>query len=201
MEQDNIFRIVVAATLLVAFSISGYFRSRANQSADNISPEEEGKFIYYFRSIGGLVMYGSMLLALIYPPTMQWARLSLPTWVRWTSAGVAIAMLPMIYWLFSSLGDNVTPTVVTRQEHQLVTQGPYRWIRHPLYTFGFLAIFASAITLDNWFIILTGLITINAILLRTPLEEAKLIEKFGDEYRRYMQRTGRYVPKLGIDRE
>ena len=201
MEQDNIFRIVVAAILLVAFSISGYFRSRANQSADTISPEEEGKFIYYFRSIGGLVMYGSMFLALIYPPAMQWARLSLPAWVRWTSAGVAIAVLPMIYWLFSSLGNNVTPTVVTRQEHQLVTEGPYRWIRHPLYTFGFLAIFASAITLDNWFLILTGLVTINAILLRTPLEEAKLVEKFGDEYRRYMKRTGRYLPRFRASRE
>ena len=132
MEQDNIFRILVAATFLVAFSISGYFRGRANQSAETISPEEEGKFIYYFRSIGGLVLYGSMLLALIYPPAMQWARLSLPTWVRWTSALVAIATIPMIYWLFSSLGNNVTPTIATRQKHELVTKGPYRWIRHPL---------------------------------------------------------------------
>ena len=60
MEQDNVFRIVVAATLIVAFSISGYFRSRANQSGDSITPEEEGKFIYYFRSIGGLALYAKV---------------------------------------------------------------------------------------------------------------------------------------------
>lgn len=200
MEQEHIFRIVAAATLVAAFSISGYFRSRADKSGDIISPEEEGKFIYYFRSIGGLVLYGSILLALVYPPAMQWARLSLPAWVRWASAAVAIATLPMIYWLFSSLGNNVTPTVAIRQGHELVTKGPYRWIRHPLYTFGFLAMFSLAVTLDNWFIILTSLITINAILLRTPLEETKLVEEFGDEYRRYMQRTGRFFPKLKPDK-
>jgi protein-S-isoprenylcysteine O-methyltransferase Ste14 len=50
---------------------------------------------------------------------------------------------------------------------------------------------------DNWFVMLLGILAFIAMASRTPKEEANLIEKFGDEYRQYMKRTGRYLPKLG----
>jgi protein-S-isoprenylcysteine O-methyltransferase Ste14 len=48
----------------------------------------------------------------------------------------------------------------------------------------------------NWFIGLMAVVGLIFLVLRTPIEEAKLIERFGDEYREYMQRTGRFVPRL-----
>ena len=50
---------------------------------------------------------------------------------------------------------------------------------------------------DNWFIAALGILAFIGMAIRTPKEEANLIEKFGDEYREYMKRTGRYLPKLG----
>jgi protein-S-isoprenylcysteine O-methyltransferase Ste14 len=50
---------------------------------------------------------------------------------------------------------------------------------------------------DNWFIALLGGLAFIAMAIRTPKEEANLIEKFGDEYREYMKRTGRFFPKIG----
>ena len=49
---------------------------------------------------------------------------------------------------------------------------------------------------DIWFIAALGILTFALMALRTPKEEANLIEKFGDEYREYMKRTGRFLPKL-----
>ena len=67
---------------------------------------------------------------------------------------------------------------------------------NPLYTFGFIMIVAICVALANWFILAVALFTWIPLAMRTPLEEAKLIEAFGDEYRDYMARTGAYLPKL-----
>jgi protein-S-isoprenylcysteine O-methyltransferase Ste14 len=99
--------------------------------------------------------------------------------------------------MFSSLGRNITDTVAIRKEHTLVTHGPYRWIRHPLYSFGFLLFVGFTLLTANWFIGLTGVCALTLLALRTPIEEAKLIEQFGDAYREYMKRTGRFLPRLG----
>ena len=56
---------------------------------------------------------------------------------------------------------------------------------------------AFGVIADNWFIAVLGILAFVAMVIRTPKEEANLIEKFGDEYRDYMKRTGRFLPKLG----
>ncbi len=102
----------------------------------------------------------------------------------------------MFYWVATSLGKNITDTVVTRKEATLVSHGPYHWVRHSLYSVAALFFPAFALLLANWFILLMGISALVVLAIRTPIEEAKLIEKFGDEYREYMKRTGRFVPRL-----
>jgi protein-S-isoprenylcysteine O-methyltransferase Ste14 len=102
-----------------------------------------------------------------------------------------------VYWLFSSIGTGITPVSATRKEHKLVTRGIYHYIRHPLYTIGSSLFISFGMMANNWFIAATGVFTFILMAIRTPKEEANLIEKFGDEYREYMKRTGRFFPKLG----
>ncbi len=104
--------------------------------------------------------------------------------------------VPLFYWVATSLGKNITDTVVTRREATLVTQGPYHWVRHPLYSVAAVFLVALALLLSNWFILLMGISALVVLAIRTPIEEAKLIEKFGDEYREYMKHTGRFIPRL-----
>ena len=99
--------------------------------------------------------------------------------------------------VFRTFGKNITPTVETREKHELVTDGPYHWVRHPLYTVG-TSFFASlSLLAANWFMGLASLSVLVMLLVRLPKEEAKLIERFGDEYREYMRRTGSLLPRLG----
>jgi len=99
--------------------------------------------------------------------------------------------------LFSSIGTGITPVSATRKEHKLVTNGIYKYIRHPLYTFGSSMFVAFGMMADSWFIAALGILTFILMAIRTPKEEANLIAKFGDEYREYMKRTGRFLPKIG----
>ena len=83
------------------------------------------------------------------------------------------------------------------KRQQLVRSGPYRWVRHPIYT-DFLLILGSPLLIAaNWFV--GGLWTTMVILDVSPRlrqEEALLLDHFGDANLAYMQTTGRLFPKL-----
>ncbi len=127
----------------------------------------------------------SVVAYLLNPRWMKWYSLSLPTWLRWSGAGLGAVCLPLSYWVFSTIGKNITPTVGTREDHELVTSGPYRWVRHPLYSMGTTFFVSLSVLAANWFMGLVSLSALLMLLARLPKEEAKLIERFGDEYREY----------------
>lgn len=195
--NENIFRILAAVILLTGMSISFYFRIKADrETGEKISRKVDGNVMMNIIKLFGLVLWLSPFVYLLSPAWMAWSKIGLPEWVRWLGVVTGILCVVEVYWLFSSIGSGITPTSATRKEHQLVTSGPYRWIRHPLYTFGAALFISFGMMADNWFIALLGILAFIAMAARTPQEEANLVEKFGDEYREYMQRTGRFLPKL-----
>jgi protein-S-isoprenylcysteine O-methyltransferase Ste14 len=102
----------------------------------------------------------------------------------------------LLVWTFRNLGKNLTDTVVTRKDHTLVTTGPYRYVRHPFYLAFFLAVIGGSIVAANWFVFLAGMIPSGFLIARTRIEEEKLTERFGEEYRDYVKTTGRFFPRL-----
>jgi protein-S-isoprenylcysteine O-methyltransferase Ste14 len=196
--NENIFRILAALTLFTAIGISSYFRRKADRdTGEKISRRVDGSAMMTLIRIGGLALWLSPLVYLLNPGWMAWSKIGLPEPVRWFGVGIGILCVLGVYWLFSSIGSGITPTSATRKQHTLVTSGPYRWVRHPLYTVGSSMFVAFGMMADNWFIAVLGILTFILMAVRTPKEEANLIEKFGDEYREYMKRTGRFFPKLG----
>jgi len=196
--NENIFRILAALILFTGMGISIYFRRKADKdSGETISRKVDGTAFMTIVKIGGLILWLSPLVYLINPAWMAWAKIGLPEWIRGLGVGIGVLCILGIYWLFSSIGSGITPTSATRKQHTLVTSGPYRWVRHPLYTVGSSMFISFGMMADNWFIAALGLLAFFAMAVRTPKEEANLIEKFGDEYREYMKRTGRFFPKLG----
>jgi protein-S-isoprenylcysteine O-methyltransferase Ste14 len=196
--NENIFRILAALTLFTCMGISIYFRRKADrETGEKISRKVDGTVLMTIIRIGGLILWLSPFVYLINPNWMAWSKIGLPESVRW--AGVVIGVLCVfgIYWLFSSIGTGITPTSATRKEHKLVTHGIYRYIRHPLYTIGSSMFVSFGVMADSWFIAALGILTFILMAIRTPKEEANLIEKFGDEYREYMKHTGRFLPYLG----
>lgn len=198
MNAETPYQLFAIAVFVITMSIGLTHRLQAHaaQPEDDTSPKDEGSLLLSLRRVFALLLWGSTLVYLINPAWMAWAHLPLPTWLRWTGGVLMVICLPLVYWLFSSLGKNITGTVAIRKEHTLVTHGPYRWVRHPLYSVAFLLFTGFSFLSANWFIPLTVLGTMFILTQRTPIEEAKLIERFGDEYRQYMLETGRYFPRI-----
>src|ERR1044071_6655135 len=132
--NENLFRILAALILFSCIGISVYFRRKADlESGEKISRSVDGSVMMILIRIGGLILWLSPLIYLINPAWMAWSKVGLPISMRWLGVGIGVLCVIGVYWLFSSMGSGITPTSATRQQHQLVTHGPYRWVRHPLY--------------------------------------------------------------------
>jgi protein-S-isoprenylcysteine O-methyltransferase Ste14 len=196
MANEQVFRWFFIAIFVSMLSISGYFRRKARQSGEAIPRAREGKLVLLSRLLFAAPLYLSIFAYMLNPAWMAWSAMSLPTWLRWLGTAVGLAMLPLIYWVFRSIGTNVSETFLTKEKHVLIAHGPYRWVRHPLYAAATMSLVALSVLAANWFMLAVACAAFLGIAgLVIPREEAKLAQKFGDDYREYMERTGRFAPR------
>jgi len=147
--------------------------------------------------VAALHFFFTLLLYIFYPQPLGWSRFELPLWARWVAVGAGLLVIPFIYWVFRNIGRKISETVLIKSDHELVTSGPYRWIRHPLYVGSLWMLFSLSLIASNWFLLLysfLGLIAFRWLVI--PTEEKELLQAFGDEYREYQNRTGALFPKL-----
>ncbi len=196
MSTEIPFRVALVVVIVLTMAVTVYHRLQAAKSGETISRKEEGYAFAVTLRLAGLCLWIATFGYLVFPDFFSWASVPLPEWVRWI--GVVIGMLcsVLMYWTLSSLGKNLTDTVVTRKEATLVTHGPYRWVRHPFYVTAALLMASVTMLTASWLIGLTSLIVLVLLAVRTPKEEAMLIERFGEQYRDYMARTGRFIPRI-----
>lgn len=199
MTNDQLFRWLFFAIFAGMLSISGYFRYRARQAGGAIPRAREGKLVLFTRLLFAAPLYLPIMVYIVNPDWMAWSSIPLPVGLRWLGAAVGLGTLPFLYWVVSSIGNNISETFLTKEKHVLVTHGPYRWVRHPLYSATALALVSLSLLAANWFMLaMAGVAVIGIAVLVIPREEAELTRKFGEAYRAYRLRTGRFVPRLRV---
>ena len=177
-------------------AVGGYHRVQSQRSGERLDRTKESWPLLIGVRLTGLLTAGCILASLAKPAWLTWASYPLPVTARWIGvAGLAGSILWLI-WMFHTLGRNLTDTVVTRRDAFFVNYGPYRWVRNPMYTGVLLLGIALGLALANWLVPVAASLTFTLLALRTRREEQYLIERFGDQYRSYMQRVGRFFPKL-----
>ena len=196
MNDEQVFRLILIVGLVSVCSIGIPHRLKSQATGERLDRRQEGIFILATLRPIGLVGWLGLLAYVIDPAWMSWSQVTLPLWLRWCGVGVGVTAALLLTWVFRSLGTNITDTVVTRAEHTLVTTGPYQWVRHPFYVATALAVVANSLVTANWFLALTGGLAVALIVVRTRTEEEKLIERFDNRYREYMEYTGRFFPLL-----
>jgi protein-S-isoprenylcysteine O-methyltransferase Ste14 len=109
--------------------------------------------------------------------------------------GVALGSFVLRRWSIAALGRFWSLHVEIRENHQLVQSGPYRWIRHPAYCSMIMELLAGGLILNAFCALAaTLLLFVPTLLWRLRLEEAALVEKFGESYRLYQRRTPALFP-------
>lgn len=117
--------------------------------------------------------------------------------LAWIGALIMVGALVLFYRVHRELGRNWSDSLQVRETHTLVTEGLYRYVRHPMYSAFFLWGLAQLFLLPNWIAGPAGLVGFGILFgFRVGREEQMMIDAFGDQYRAYMQRTARVIPWL-----
>jgi protein-S-isoprenylcysteine O-methyltransferase Ste14 len=113
-------------------------------------------------------------------------------------AGVAITALgfALTIWSRFLLGSNWSSTVAIKVAHELIRTGPYRWVRHPIYSGKILAMVGTAIALDRWRGVAAVVLIWIAFAIKRRMEEQFMRQTFGEQYAEYSKATGAIFPLL-----
>lgn len=139
------------------------------------------------------------ILPLIYILTswLDFADYHLPAWIGWIGILLFAIMLWSLWKSHVDLKHNWSPSLQIIEGHELVTDGIYQHIRHPMYAAHLVWGIAQPLLLQNWIVGFSMLVTLNPVILyRIPREELMLLQCFGEQYRSYIKRTSRMIPYL-----
>ena len=177
-----------------------YYASRArlageSMAADHNAIEREGWEYDVFRAVRSIFLIAFLVLYAINPPWFGVLSVPSPDWLRWMGVALGVVSLALYSWSRATLGKEWSSLLQMREKHRLITTGPYAWIRHPIYLAMMAFLTSIALVTANWFFIAILVVSIVDLAIRIPKEEQMMIEEFGDEYKAYMQRTGRFFLK------
>jgi protein-S-isoprenylcysteine O-methyltransferase Ste14 len=164
--------------------------------ADRAARQREGLWAHLVAYLFLLLLAALALHVVFQGGGLRSFAFPAPTWLRWIGVALGTGSVALFVWTHVVLGRFWSPYVQLRPGHRLITAGPYARVRHPMY----LAIVGWMISLGlvaaNWIPLACGALCALQFLLRTQGEETMMLQQFGDEYREYMKRSGRLLPRV-----
>lgn len=137
--------------------------------------------------IAGYIVLGRKLCS--------WASLSFPASLRWAGVIIGVCGLALFFWTHKVLGRNFSYTTRIQDEQELILDGPYRYVQHPMYTAFLLFAFCFFLITANWLIGICWFLGVFLLIfVRLRREEEGLRERFGEAYENYSQTTARVIP-------
>ena len=148
-----------------------------------------------------LVSFGMIIFPLlnIFLSTFDKFKFYVPYYFKIFS-GIMLFLATIIFYLsHKELADNWSPFVEVKERQKLIKTGIYGYIRHPMYLSMWLFAFFQGFLLSNIFIEIFGILAwSNLYFIRINNEEKIMIDIFGNEYKEYIENTGRIFPKLRL---
>ncbi len=123
----------------------------------------------------------------LYPPT---------SWTNWLGIAVTAVGLGFAIWARAYLGRNWSGMVSVKIGHELVRSGPYRWVRHPIYSGMILAMLGTAVVRHQVRGLIAVVLLYAGFTIKSRIEEQAMTATFGPEYAQYASTTGAIIPRL-----
>jgi len=188
-------RITLGVIVASAAAIGIPYRLRADRAGGPVSRRDDPRWFWILMGMVVPPVAGVCLAFLVQPRWVDFAHIRLPTGWQLTGVPWAVAGVALFTWMFRHLGLNITSTATPRAHAVLVTTGPYRWMRHPMYTAALILAAAATLLTANAIVAIGGVMMFGLLAARSRVEEQRLVKKFGDAYRAYQRRTGRFLPR------
>ncbi len=199
MQNEVIFKISFGILVITLISAMFYTNLKAHREHGSplVRAKNEYRPLVFVRLLFSIPIYAMLFDWMLSSNKIPWSYIQIPVYMRWIGCGLIAVVGILFWWTHLTLGSNYRSTMGLHENHKLVTQGPYRFVRHPTYV-TFLAVPVIFFLIStNWLIGFSSFVLFLILMVvRAPIEEKELIDRFGDEYRLYMHRTNRFFPSL-----
>ena len=197
MGSEQSLRVILPLLFVAFIAHRAYYTRKYRPSEVETTQKRPPSSASRIADILSLPALLASIAYVVYPTLVEWGSLALPSWLRWAGVGVAASGFALLQWSQATLGSNWSdqPRITSHQE--MVKEGPYRRIRHPIYAAFLLILGSTLLITSNWLI--GGLWILGAsidIRDRIVYEEKAMLARFGEAYRSYMNKTGGLVPRL-----
>jgi protein-S-isoprenylcysteine O-methyltransferase Ste14 len=132
----------------------------------------------------------------IGPPVLATPFMPRSTVVVYLAAGLVAVGLAFAIWARLHIAENWSGRITVKEDHELVRTGPYRWIRHPIYTGLLLALGATVVAIDTWQAAIAFVLFVISFVIKLFIEERVMTATFGEKYTEYSRETSRLVPGI-----
>ncbi len=191
MNLESVFRGLFVLSGVAMLCIRVYYQRRARQGSGQVVIREKGLSLV----AGSLAALTTLVFGaeyIFFPGAFAWAYAKYPDGLRWLGALALVVGITLLGVSHHHLGKSFHSFVVTKENQVFVESGPYRWIRHPIYTAYIINYVGGGLLAGNWVLTLIPVLLFGVLVaLRVKNEEQAMLEQFGQVYADYMQRTGR----------
>ncbi len=194
--NELIYRILMLVAFFFMLGIRGYYQRKVLKDERKFEMRE-GKLDLIAGAIAALTTMFFSGAYILEPNAFRFAYLPYPDWMRWVGVGLLTGGIALLWAAHHFLDESFNSLVGTREEQKLVTSGPYRLIRHPIYTAYFMNYLGGGLLASHWVLTFVPLIFFCILVInRMGKEENMLREEFGAEYEEYSCKTGMLLPKM-----
>jgi len=196
--MNKLFKSVYLIGLLAGSVTRAYYGRDYRQNAI-ARQRPAGGVTLFLMSLWGVAQILGLLY--VFSNWLSFANCRLPFSLRWLAGAAGTIVFGVANWLLwrshADLAENWSPKLEVREGHTLITDGVFRYIRHPMYASHWLWAVGQALLLHNWIAGLAGLAAFFPLYtVRVPQEEQLMLDQFGEEYQAYMASTGRIFPRI-----
>ena len=192
---NSLFKIVYFIEVLIAIVVRKIYTRKYIKLA--VKTDRKTKTDILFLALNGIGMI--IPIVYVFSSIFDFADYSAPKLIGWIGAVIFSFAICLLWRSHADLGKHFTYTLGIREDHQLITNGVFKYIRHPMYASHVCWAIAQIMLLHNWIAGYSFIVVlVPHTIFRVKSEEIMMIEQFGEIYKEYMKNTGRIMPRIGV---
>ena len=187
--------IIILLNVIATFGANVSGAKKGLKSKVSVIKEKPKTFLQKFPPILSAVTLIVLILGVFQIGTLEYMKEH--NAIRLIGLPVYLIFSWIQVWSFKSLGDNYSQDIIIKKDHQLVTTGPFRYIRHPQYFSQILINIGGTAATVSYVLGILTLIEIPIYIMRALLEDKMLAKHFAEQFSAYKKKSGFMIPFIG----
>jgi len=187
--------IIILLNIIGTFGANVTGAKRGLKSTVSEIKEKPKTFLQKFPPVISMLSLVALILAVFQIGTLDY--LEEYSVIRYVGLAVYLVFSWIQVWSFKTLGDNYSQDIMIKKNHELVTKGPYKIIRHPQYLCQILLDLGATVATSGYVIGLFALIEIPIYIMRASMEDKLLAKYFSEKFSDYKKKSGFMIPFIG----